>query len=106
MTSTFNIVHHVFFWLKNKDSEADKQALIEGIKALGNIEQVKGIHVGLPAATEQRGVVDSSFSVTEMLIFENEEDEAIYQSHPEHKAFIDKCGHLWKKVLVYDSRSV
>ncbi|GLR18485.1 Dabb family protein [Portibacter lacus] len=105
-SSTFNIVHHVFFWLKNSDSEEDKQALIDGIKELGTIEQVKGIHVGLPAATEQRGVVDGSFSVTEMLIFENEADEAIYQSHPKHKAFIEKCGHLWEKVLVYDSRSV
>ena len=103
---TFQVVHHVFFWLKNKDSEEDKQALIAGIRKLGKIEQVQNLHVGLPADTEQRGVVDGSFSVTEMLIFENEEDEAIYQAHPKHKEFVANCEHLWEKVLVYDSREV
>ena len=63
-------------------------------------------HVGLPASTEDREVVDNSFSVTELLIFASEEDEAIYQSHPKHQDFIDKCGHLWERVLVYDSKSV
>jgi hypothetical protein len=100
------IVHHVFFWLKNPGSEKDKQALIAGIRGLGKIEQVMDFHVGVPADTAQRGVVDGSFSVTEMLIFASEEDEAIYQSHPQHQAFVDKCEHLWEKVLVYDSRAV
>ncbi len=100
------IVHHVFFWLKNKDSEEDKQALVAGIRELGKIEQVQDFHVGIPANTEQRGVVDGSFSVTEMLIFSSEEDEAIYQAHPKHQAFVDKCEDLWERVLVYDSRGV
>jgi len=102
----FQVVHHVFFWLKNKDSEVDRQALIAGIRKLGGINEVQHIHVGLPADTEQRGVVDGSFSVTEMLIFENEEAEAIYQAHPMHKEFVANCEHLWEKVLVYDSREV
>jgi hypothetical protein len=100
------IVHHVFFWLKNENSEEDKNALIAGIKELGKIEQVQDIHVGIPASTEEREVVDNSFSVTEMLVFASEEDEAIYQAHEQHQAFIDKCSHLWKKVLVYDSKGV
>jgi len=106
MEQNFEVVHHVFFWLKDKKSKEDKEALINGIMELGTIEEVKAIHVGIPADTEQRGVVDGSFSVTEMLIFDNEEDEAIYQSHPVHKKFIEKCEHLWEKVLVYDSRQV
>ena len=104
--SEFQVVHHVFFWLKNKDSEEDKQKLIAGVRKLGEIEQVQNIHVGLPADTEQRGVVDGSFSVTEMLIFANEEDEAIYKAHPKHKEFVANCEKLWEKVLVYDSREV
>lgn len=105
-TISFPVVHHVFFWLKNKESESDKQALIAGIRQLGEIEEVLHFHVGLPADTEQRGVVDGTFSVTEMLIFENEEDEAVYQAHPKHKAFVEACEHLWEKVVVYDSRQV
>lgn len=100
------IVHHVFFWLKDPHSEADRKQLIEGIKRLSVIEQVKDYHIGIPASTEQRDVVDNSFSVTEMLIFDNEEDEAIYQNHPIHKKFVETHQHLWSKVLVYDSKSV
>ncbi|WP_235297514.1 Dabb family protein [Portibacter marinus] len=106
MASQFKIVHHVFFWLKNKDSEQDKQELIKGIRTLETIDEVKNIHIGVPADTAQRGVVDGSFSVTEMLIFENEKDEAIYQEHPIHQKFVKNCEHLWEKVLVYDSRQI
>jgi hypothetical protein len=98
------LVHHVFFWLKHQDSEEDKQQLIEGIKTLKNIPQVNNIHI--PASTEERDVIDSSYSVTEMLTFANEEDEAIYQNHPIHSKFVKSHEHLWRKVLVYDSRSV
>lgn len=100
------LVHHVFFWLKNPNSEADKQELIKGIKTLGAINQVEAIHVGTPASTEERDVVDTSFSVTEMLIFANEEDEAIYQNHQIHLDFVKNHAHLWSKVLVYDSKHV
>lgn len=100
------IVHHVFFWLKHPDSAEDKQRLIEGIETLGQIEQVMDIHVGVPASTEDRAVVDNSFSVTELLTFANEEDEATYQNHPIHAEFVKNHEHLWEKVLVYDSRGV
>ena len=106
LAPTFKVVHHVFFWLKNPDSEQDKQELITGIKTLGEIETVQHFHIGLPASTEIREVVDNSYSVTEMLIFENEADEAIYQGHDIHKAFVEKCAHLWDRVVVFDSRSI
>ena len=100
------LVHHVFFWLKNPDSLEDKQQLIDGIKTLKNIKEVSDIHIGEPASTEIRDVVDTSYSVTEMLIFANEADEAIYQNHQIHKDFVDNHQHLWRKVLVYDSKSI
>ena len=100
------LIHHVFFWLKQPDTLKDKQQLIEGLKTLESIEQVKGIHIGEPASTEAREVLDSSFSVTLMLIFANETDEGIYQKHPIHKDFVENHKHLWGKILVYDSRSI
>ncbi|MDO7173575.1 Dabb family protein [Mariniflexile sp. AS56] len=100
------LVHHVFFWLKNPKSETDKKQLIEGIKTLKSIPEVEDIHVGIPASTEKRDVVDNSFSVTEMLTFLSEADEAIYQAHPIHLKFVENNQHLWDKVLVYDSKSI
>ncbi|WP_016956648.1 Dabb family protein [Catenovulum agarivorans] len=100
------ISHTVFFWLKNPDSVEDLNKLIEGLKTLGQIEQVKAIHIGVPASTEQREVVVNSYQVSELLMFENVEDEKIYQSHPTHQAFVENYSHLWQKVEVYDSVAV
>jgi hypothetical protein len=100
------IVHHVFFWLKNPGSAADRDALIAGVRGLGKVEVVRGLEVGVPASTEQRDVVDSSFHVSEMLVFDNVADQKTYQDHPVHKDFIAKCEHLWAKVIVYDMVTV
>ncbi len=57
------LAHHVFFWLKNPDSIADRDALIEGVRALAAIPAIRALHVGVPAGVEPRPVVDSSYSV-------------------------------------------
>lgn len=100
------LLHHVFFWLKNPDSEADRAALIAGIKALGAIETVRAIHVGIPASTEKREVVDNSYHVSELLCFDDVEGQDIYQVHPLHQEFVEKYSHLWSKVVVYDTLAV
>lgn len=100
------LTHHVFFWLKNPDSKEDLNKLIEGLQTLRKIETVKKLYIGVPASTEQRGVVDSSYQVSELMFFDDVEGEKIYQVHPLHKKFIEDCGHLWSKVVVYDSIDV
>jgi hypothetical protein len=96
------LAHHVFFWLKNPASTADRDKLIQGIKSLGKIEQVRLLHVGIPADTEKRDVVDNSYSVSELLFFENTKDQKTYQDHPLHQKFIQEHSMLWDKVVVYD----
>lgn len=98
----YPVVHHVFFWLKNPDSQADRDQLIKGIKTLKKIESVQDIHVGIVASTEKREVIDSSWSVSELLFFNDLKGQASYQTHPIHLEFIKNCSHLWIKVLVYD----
>ena len=100
---TTALVHHVFFWLKNPDSQEDLTALLDGIRGLAAIPQVRGIHVGVPADTEKRDVVENSYHASELLLFDSLEDQAIYQSHPLHQQFIDDDSHLWAKVVVFDS---
>jgi hypothetical protein len=96
------LAHHVFFWLKNPDSIVDRDALIDGVRALGDIPQIRALHVGVPAAVEPRPVVDGSYSVSELIFFDSIEDQNTYQSHPLHQAFIAKFSPLWAKVVVYD----
>lgn len=97
------LAHQVYFWLKHPNSKEDQAKLIEGIKTLAAIEQVRGIHIGVPASTEKRDVVDNSYAVSELLFFDNAADEHAYQVHPIHTAFVENYSHLWSKVVVYDS---
>ncbi|GAB3024789.1 Dabb family protein [Niabella terrae] len=97
-----SIIHHVFFWLKNPQSSADADALIEGLRTLKKIPGIKKLLIGTPAPTEKRDVVDNSFQVSELIFFDNIEDQNAYQVHPIHKAFVENCSHLWEKVIVYD----
>ncbi len=95
-------VHHVYFWLKNTGNVADREQLVKGLKKLSKATTIKDFHIGKPANTN-RDVIDSSYAVSWMLIFENGADQAIYQTDPIHLKFIEECAHLWSKVLVYDA---
>ena len=97
------LVHHVFFWLKNPDSKEDLTALLDGIRGLGAIPQVKGLHVGVPADTEKREVVENSYHASEILLFDSLEDQAAYQTHPLHQKFVEDHSHRWAKVVVFDT---
>ncbi len=100
------LVHHVFFWLKNPGSIADRDRLVEGLKTLRKIESIKELRIGIPASTEKRDVVDNSWGVSELMFFEDLAGQAIYQDHPIHQKFIKDCSHLWDKVIVYDAMDV
>lgn len=105
-TSVPQLVHHVFFWLKNPDSKEDLEALLAGIRTLAQIETVRAIHVGVPASTEKRPVVDHSYSASEILFFDDLAGQAAYQVHPIHQKFVETCSHLWERVVVYDAMAV
>jgi hypothetical protein len=99
------LIHHVFFWLKNAGSRAARDQLIAGLKPLRGIEVIQQLHIGVPASTEKRDVVDNSYDVSELMVFKSVEDQKLYQDHPLHLKFVKDCGHLWAKVVVYDSIS-
>ena len=96
------IIHHVFFWLNNPDSESDKQQLMDGLNTLSSIDEVNVLVVGTPASTIEREVVDNSFDVSELMIFESVEAQDAYQVHPIHTEFVENYSHLWERVVVYD----
>jgi hypothetical protein len=100
---TGTILHQAYFWLKNPGSEDDRAALVAGLRTLAAIPQIRALSIGIPAATEAREVVDASFAVLETMVFDSLEDQRTYQTHPVHLAFIAACGHLWERVVVYDS---
>jgi len=100
------LLHHVFFWLKNPESAQDRAQLITGIKTLAAIETVRSFHVGVPASTEKREVVDNSYHVSELLGFDDVVGQDTYQVHPIHQKFVEQYQHLWSRVVVYDVLAV
>lgn len=101
-SSTF--IHHVYFWLDNPGSKEDLDKLLAGLKKLSAVKTIKTFYIGKPADTN-REVIDSSYSVSWLLFFDNKADQDSYQVDPIHLKFVDECKHLWKKVTVYDTVS-
>ncbi|MBC9930254.1 Dabb family protein [Chitinophaga qingshengii] len=102
----YPVSHHVFFWLKNPGSTADRDKLVEGVKTLSRIPAIGELHVGVVAGTEKRDVVDTSWAVSELIFFRDVAAQATYQTHPIHLDFIKNYGHLWERVVVYDALEV
>jgi Stress responsive A/B Barrel Domain len=98
--------HQVFFWLNRPGNPDDRAALVAGLRTLDAVPQVRALHIGTPAPTEAREVVDASFDVSELMEFASAADQKAYQDHPLHLAFVAECGHLWARVVVYDTLEV
>lgn len=95
-------IHHVFFWLKDDLNKSDKDRFRESLSSLTTINIVRFAHIGVPAGTN-REVIETSYSYSLLLQFDNATDEAIYQTHPTHLKFVEDCSSFWEKVIVYDS---
>ncbi|WP_419801263.1 Dabb family protein [Mucilaginibacter sp.] len=95
-------IHHVFFWLKDKNSNTDRADLLKGLQTLASVEPKKMIHIGVKASTN-RPVIDTTYDFSLLLIFNSLEDHDAYQIHPTHQDFVKNCSHLWEKVTIYDS---
>lgn len=100
------LIHHVFFWLKEPNNEAHKKQLVKALNDLLKVETIKLSHIGFPAGTESRDVVDHSYSVSYMVMFDDRAGQDAYQVHPLHVKFVEENSHLWEKVVVYDSVDV
>ena len=97
------LINHVFFWLKEPDNKAHRKQFEKALEDLIKVETIKVSHIGVPAETEERGVVENSYTYSYMVMFDSLEDQNIYQKHPLHLKFIEENEHLWEKVVVYDS---
>lgn len=98
-------IHHVYFWLNNPESTADRAKLVEGLRKLARVKTIRKFHIGQPAPSD-REVVDGSYAISWMVIFKNKADQDQYQVDPIHLEFVKNYAHLWSKVIVYDSVDV
>ena len=77
--------------------------MLEGLRTLGKIS----VHsllpcIGVPAGTS-RDVIETTYAASWLAIFGSHEAQDDYQVDPIHVRFVDTYGHLWERVIVYDS---
>jgi len=97
------IAHHVLFWLKADTTTEQIETFRKGLESLQGIEVVQNIHIGTPAPIE-RAVVDTTFTFSLILFFEDLAAHDVYQVHPLHQAFLDGCRQYFEKVVIYDAQ--
>ena len=74
------IRHCVLIDLDDAATDADKQAMIDGLRALpGIIDEIRSYTVGIDL-----GLVKGNASLTVVGDFDNEADFRTYAGHPEH----------------------
>ena len=96
------IAHHVLFWLKADITDDQKQAFRASLQTLTGVEGVKNLHIGTPAPIE-RSVVDTTYTFSLLLFFDDLAAHDVYQVHPLHLAFLDGFRQYFEKVVIYDA---
>jgi hypothetical protein len=51
-------------------------------------------------------VIDASYAVSWLAVFDDRGTQDAYQVDPVHLKFVEECSRLWTKVIVYDSVTV
>ena len=97
------LTHHVLFWLKADTTDEQKAAFRKGLESLENVETAKSIYIGTPAPIS-RAVVDTTYTFSLLLVFEDLAGHDVYQTHPLHTAFLDEFRSLFEKVVIYDAQ--
>ncbi|MCO4294472.1 Dabb family protein [Solitalea sp. MAHUQ-68] len=97
------LTHHVLFWLKADTTEEQKAAFRKGLESLEKVETIKSIYIGTPAPIE-RAVVDTTYTFSLMVVFEDLAGHDVYQVHPVHKSFLEEFRAFFEKVVIYDAQ--
>ena len=97
------LAHHVLFWLKSDITESQSESFHSGLKSLEKVETIKSIYIGTPAPIS-RPVVDTSYTFSLLIIFEDLAGHDVYQEHPIHKEFLDQNRIYFEKVVIYDAQ--
>ena len=95
------LVHTVFFWLK---PGVDRAAFRRQVDTLAGIPGLSACHVGVPALTTPRPVIDASYDVALTTVMPDLATHDAYQVHPLHQAFLTYGREQWSRVQVYDAQ--
>jgi len=106
-TEQGNFAHSVYFWFNNPDNMVERDVFEASLSNfLDNSKYIQTSHVGVPATTGHRDVVDASYTYSLLLTFKDKDAQDKYQYEAVHKQFIEETKHLWSKIVIYDSENI
>ena len=86
-SSESGVYHIVMLWLKPGTTDSTQQQIISQTRALESIPSLKRVSVGkvLPST---RTIVDDSFDIGIVMVFNNQADMNAYLQHPRHSQLV------------------
>jgi hypothetical protein len=102
----FGVTHVVLCWLKRPGDEQQRKQLMETSHSFEKIPGVSLIAAGT-AIPSTRPVVDSSFDVAIVMMFEDEAALRAYDAHPIHRQAVqESLRPLTQRIQIYDFRNI
>lgn len=102
-TAETKLIHTVYFWLVDDITDERKKAFEKALEDLSVVPSIDKFYWGVPAATEERGVIDNSYDYAINVFFNSLEDQLAYQVDPLHLKFVEENEAIFGKVIVYDN---
>jgi hypothetical protein len=102
-TATGQLIHNVFFTLKDHSKESRQKFLEAAKKYLTGHEGTVYFVCGVVAEDVSEPVSVKDFDVALHLVFASKEAEAKYIKDPRHVEFVEKCKESFAKVHVFDT---
>ena len=96
--------NHIVLFELTDNSEESVQALLDGAwHYLAGIDGITHFEVGSRQGQREGGSVLTDFDVMLSVTFETEEAHIVYDTHPDHMAFIGAFRENWASVRVMDT---
>lgn len=102
-------VHHVLFWLKDKDNKEHYTNMLKSLRELKKIKEVKFLHIGAPSISDidfEARATDATYTFSYLALFDGKKDKENYLKHPLHAKFFKDNKDVMSKVKIYDSLQI
>jgi len=104
-------VHHVLFWLKDKEDKEAYARVLAALRQLRRIEQVRFLHVGAPTISDvalEARATDATYTFSYLALFDSKQDKENYLRHPLHTKFVEDFASngTLANVKIYDSSRI
>lgn len=99
-----HLAHTVYFWFSDNAPEDAADQLLDFYRTeVPNVPGIEVLFAGKPRPNDEREVVDSSYDLGVITVYESSDAEQVWQEHPIHDVLKERFLPMLDKVQVYDT---